>query len=39
MGGGTQVSTSETEPWAEQKGYLTGGFEQAKNIFDQGAPG
>ena len=38
MGGGTQVSTSETEPWAEQKGYLTGGFEQAKNIFDQAAP-
>ena len=38
-GGGTQVSTSTTEPWAEQKGYLTGGFEQAKNIYDRGAPG
>lgn len=37
-GGGTQVSTTNVEPWAEQKGYLTGGFEQAQNIFDQGAP-
>jgi len=36
--GGTQVSTTNVEPWAEQKGYLTGGFEQAKNIFDRGAP-
>ena len=39
MGGGTQVSTSTTEPWEEQKGYLTGGFDQAKKIYDQGAPG
>jgi len=39
MGGGTQVSTSTTEPWAEQKGYLTGGFDQAKKIYDRGAPG
>jgi hypothetical protein len=39
MGGGTQVSTSTTEPWAEQKGYLTGGFDQAKQIYDRGAPG
>ena len=38
-GGGTQVSTSTTEPWAEQKGYLTGGFDQAKQIYDRGAPG
>jgi hypothetical protein len=38
MGGGTQVSTSTTEPWKEQKGYLTGGFEKAKQIYDQGAP-
>ena len=37
-GGGTQVSTTNVEPWAEQKGYLTGGFEQAQNIFDRGAP-
>lgn len=37
-GGGTQVSTTNVEPWAEQKGYLTGGFEQAQKIFDRGAP-
>jgi hypothetical protein len=37
-GGGTQVSTTNVEPWAEQKGYLTGGFEQAQKVFDQGAP-
>lgn len=38
MSGGTQVSTSTTEPWSEQKGYLTGGFEQAQKIYDRGAP-
>lgn len=37
-GGGTQVSTTNVEPWAEQKGYLTGGFDQAKKIYDRGAP-
>lgn len=37
-GGSTQVSTTNVEPWAEQKGYLTGGFEQAKNIYNRGAP-
>jgi len=35
-GGKTQINT--TEPWAEQKGYLTGGFEQAQQIYDRGAP-
>ena len=35
-GGGTYGSV--TEPWAEQKGYLTGGFEQAQQIYDRGAP-
>ena len=37
-GGGTQVSTTNVEPWTEQKGYLTGGFEKAKEIYDRGAP-
>ena len=37
-GGSTQVSTTNVEPWAEQKGYLTGGFEQAKNVYNRGAP-
>ena len=37
-GGGTQVSTTNVEPWEEQKGYLTGGFAQAKSLFDRGAP-
>ena len=37
-GGGTQVSTSTTEPWAEQIPYLTAGFEQAKNIYDKAPP-
>tara|TARA_R100001230_G_C5682950_1_gene190618 strand:+ start:435 stop:1415 length:981 start_codon:yes stop_codon:yes gene_type:complete len=37
-GGGTNVTTATTEPWAEQKGYLTGGFERAKDIYDQGTP-
>jgi len=39
MSGGTQVSTSTTKPWEEQIPYLTGGFDQAKKIYDQGAPG
>ena len=39
MSGGTQVSTSTTEPWKEQIPYLTEGFKQAKNIYNRGAPG
>ena len=38
-GGGTQVSTSTTEPWKEQIPYLQSGFKQAKNIYNKGAPG
>ena len=38
-GGGTQVSTSETGPWPEQIPYLTSGFEEAKGLYNQGAPG
>jgi len=38
-GGGTQVSTSTTEPWEQQIPYLTSGFEQAKGLYNQGAPG
>jgi len=38
-GGGTQVSTSETGPWPEQIPYLTSGFEKAKGLYNQGAPG
>ena len=38
-GGGTQVSTSTTEPWEEQKPYLTGGFKEAQRIYNRGAPG
>jgi hypothetical protein len=37
-GGGTQVSTSTTEPWEEQKPYLTGGFKEAQRIYNRGAP-
>jgi len=38
MSGGTRVSTSETAPWKEQQGYLMGGFEQAKNVYNRGVP-
>ena len=37
-GGGTQVSTSEQEPWEEQIPFLTAGFEQAKGLYNRGAP-
>ena len=37
-GGGTQVTTSTTEPWEEQIPYLTGGFEAAKELYNQGVP-
>ena len=39
MGGGTQVSTSTTEPWEEQIPYLTAGVKEAKGLYNQGAPG
>ncbi len=37
-GGGTTVSTTSTQPWEEQIPYLTGGFEHAKKLFNQGVP-
>ena len=38
MGGGTNVTTETTEPWEEQKPYLTGGFSEAKRLYEQGMP-
>jgi hypothetical protein len=38
MSGGTKVQTTESKPWAEQIPYLTEGFEQAKDIYNQGVP-
>ena len=38
MGGGTQVSTSTTEPWKEQIPYLTAGFKAAKDLYNKGVP-
>ena len=38
MSGGTRVSTSETGPWKEQQGYLMGGFEAAKDLYNRGVP-
>ena len=35
MSGG---STTRTEPWAEQKPYLTKGFEEAGRLYEKGAP-
>ena len=37
-GGGTQTSISLSEPWDEQKPYLTGGFKEAKRLYNRGAP-
>ena len=37
-GGGTRVTTQTTEPWEEQIPYLTGGFEAAKELYNQGVP-
>jgi len=38
MSGGSKVTTQTSEPWAEQKKYLTEGFEQAGGIYGKGAP-
>ena len=37
-GGGTQVSTSTTEPWEQQIPYLTSGFRAAKDLYNKGVP-
>ena len=36
MGGGSQTTTQTSEPWSEQKPYLTKGFSEAEKIYDQG---
>lgn len=36
MSGGSKVSTTTTEPWDAQKGYLTAGFKQAGDIYSKG---
>ena len=36
MAGGSQ--TTRTEPWDQQKPYLTAGFEQAAGLYNKGAP-
>ena len=38
MSGGTQVYTSETGPWKEQKEHLIGGMTEAKRLYEEGAP-
>ena len=40
MSGGPSIITTEstTEPWEEQKPYLTGGFKEAKRLYNKGAP-
>lgn len=35
-GGGGQQQTSTTEPWAEQKPYLSHGFSEAERIYGEG---
>ncbi|MEM8616795.1 MAG: hypothetical protein AAGF20_07650 [Pseudomonadota bacterium] len=38
-GGGSQTSTTTTEPWSGQKSYITGIFSQANKDFNNGAFG
>mgnify|MGYP003330459230 CR=1 FL=1 len=38
MSGGTKVQTTTSKPWDEQIPYLTEGFDQAKQIYNQGIP-
>jgi hypothetical protein len=35
-GGGSQTTTQTTEPWSEQKPYLTQGFSEAEQIYNNG---
>lgn len=37
-GGGSQSTTSQTEPWGAQKGYLKDIFGQAQNLYKQDGP-
>lgn len=36
VGGGSQSSTTKSEPWSAQQPYLKQGFEEAQNIYEQG---
>ena len=36
MSGGTKVQTTRTEPWTEQKPYLTSGFKRAEDLYSTG---
>jgi len=36
MAGGSKVQTTRSEPWEEQKGYLTKGFERAEDLYSRG---
>ena len=38
MGGGTNVTTTSSDPWKGQQRYLKGGFNEAKSIMDKGMP-
>jgi hypothetical protein len=38
MGGGSQTSTTKSEPWANQKPYLTYGFDQAQQNYKSNNP-
>jgi len=38
MSGGSTSSSTTVEPWAEQKPYLTEGFDQAANLYNKGVP-
>lgn len=35
-GGGSQTQTTTSEPWSEQKPYLTKGFSEAEQIYNKG---
>lgn len=37
-GGGDQTTVQKSEPWAAQKPYLTYGFQQAQDIYNQPGP-
>ena len=36
MAGGSKVQTTRSEPWEEQKGYLTKGFQRAEDLYSRG---
>ena len=38
MSGGTKIQTTTSKPWDIQVPYLTEGFDQAKEIYNQGIP-